>query len=113
MALLVAGVSYLTAPIDVRERLAIGAHEVPEVARSLREATGAREIVLLSTCNRTEVYCVEADGREDSHAAPPGQGGDAATVEIIWRELSRRLGDDVRPYGFVRREIRTGGRARA
>jgi glutamyl-tRNA reductase len=104
VALLVAGVSYLTAPIDVRERLAVGAHEVSEVARSLREATGAREVVLLSTCNRTEVYCVEAEGRDDSHAALSGEGESAATVAAIWRELSGRLGEDVRPYGFVRRE---------
>ena len=75
MALLVAGISYRSAPIDVRERLAVGRHEVPEVARTLREASGAREVVLLSTCNRTEVYWVEPDGRDDSHAALPASAG--------------------------------------
>ncbi len=104
MALIVAGVSYRSAPLAVRERLAIGKHEAAAVARSLMEAASAREIVLLSTCNRTEVYCVEADGP----TAPEGVTGqaslDESSVEAIWGELSNRLGDDVRQYGFVRRD---------
>src|SRR5256714_9566587 len=56
----VVGVNHRTAPLDVRERFAHGAHEVPgALARVM--AAGASGGVLLSTCNRTEFYLVSAD----------------------------------------------------
>ncbi len=104
MGLLVAGVSYRSAPVAVRERLAVGRREAAALATSLRDAMLAHEVVLLSTCNRTEVYFVEADpGTSTENVAAPV--ADAASgVEVVWRELSSRLGEDVRPYGFVRRD---------
>ena len=89
MALTLVGVSYATADIEVRERLAHAPHEVPATLAAIREATGAREGILLSTCNRTEIYLVE--GERDA------TGG-------AWTTLSRRLGRDASPHGYVRRE---------
>jgi glutamyl-tRNA reductase len=89
MALSLAGISYRTAPIEVRERLAVAPHELRETLRVLRERCGASEAVLLSTCNRTELYVVE--GAEDPMTA-------------VWAAFSERLGEDASRYGYVRRE---------
>ncbi len=56
MPLAVVGVSHHTAPVEVRERFAFPRSEAVRGLVSLREETGVEEAVLLSTCNRTEVY---------------------------------------------------------
>jgi glutamyl-tRNA reductase len=56
MPLAVVGVSHRTAPLEVRERLAFGRAEGPPALASLVERGVAAEGVLLSTCNRTELY---------------------------------------------------------
>jgi len=89
MALIVLGVSHRGAPLDVRERLAFRNAEVLPALARLRERASAREGVLLSTCNRTEVYLVE--GAEDA-------------VAEGWSLLSERFGADVSGYGYVRRD---------
>lgn len=53
---LVVGLSYRTAPVAVRERVAIPVRELPAAVASLRTRPGVREAVILSTCNRVEVY---------------------------------------------------------
>jgi glutamyl-tRNA reductase len=52
----VVGLSYKTAPLDVRERLAFDEAALPSVLASLRSIPAVHECVLLSTCNRTETY---------------------------------------------------------
>ena len=89
MALTLVGVSHRTADIGVRERLAHRPQEIPETLATVRGETGAREGVLLSTCNRTELYLVE---------------GERDAAEAAWAALSRRLGRDASPFGYVRRE---------
>jgi len=49
MALIVAGVNHLTAPIEIREKLAYRASETGEVLTAVRELSEARESVVLST----------------------------------------------------------------
>lgn len=56
MPLVVVGASHRATPIEVRERLAFGRAEVPSVLSGLVEDGVASEAVLLSTCNRTELY---------------------------------------------------------
>ena len=51
------GVSHRSAPLPVLERLSLGADRIPHVLDSLRSA-GCVEVVLLSTCSRTEIYAV-------------------------------------------------------
>jgi glutamyl-tRNA reductase len=89
VALTLVGVSHATADIEVRERLAHAPHEVPSTLATVRATTGAREGVLLSTCNRTEIYLVE---------------GERDATDAAWTALSTRLGRDASPYGYVRRE---------
>jgi glutamyl-tRNA reductase len=50
------GVNHKTAPIEVREKLYIRDEEIPELLRLLKETLS--ECVILSTCNRTEIYGV-------------------------------------------------------
>src|SRR5437763_2212535 len=56
--LLAIGVSHKTAPIEVRERLALPEGRAAEFLRDLRGAAEVHEAVAISTCNRTELYLV-------------------------------------------------------
>ncbi|HEX5192402.1 MAG TPA: glutamyl-tRNA reductase [Solirubrobacteraceae bacterium] len=59
--LLAIGVSHKTAPVEVRERLALSTARAPEFMRELRGAAEVHEAVAISTCNRTELYLVVGD----------------------------------------------------
>lgn len=52
------GASHHTAPIELREKLALGTDKLPALASRLRAVTGLREFAVLNTCNRVEVYGV-------------------------------------------------------
>jgi glutamyl-tRNA reductase len=54
------GVSHHTAPVDLLERLDFSSRDVGEAVRALADHAGAAEAVLLSTCNRSEVYVASA-----------------------------------------------------
>jgi glutamyl-tRNA reductase len=55
MSLLLIGVNHKTAPIELRERLAISRDDLPEATRTLAAVPGVSECILLSTCNRVEI----------------------------------------------------------
>jgi glutamyl-tRNA reductase len=55
MTLTVLGVNHKTAPIELRERIAIGRDELSEVTRALASVPGVAECMILSTCNRVEL----------------------------------------------------------
>ena len=61
MHIIVVGVDHTTAPIALREQLACSPCEIPQVLEAARRTV--QESVLLSTCNRLELYalCSEAD----------------------------------------------------
>ena len=65
MSLLALGLNHRTAPIGVRERVAFTPERLDPALRDLRDRGGVREAAILSTCNRTELYCglKEDDGR--------------------------------------------------
>src|SRR5947199_3290610 len=54
--LLAVGVSHKTAPVEIRERLALPDQKAAEFVRDLRGAADVQEVVAISTCNRTMVY---------------------------------------------------------
>lgn len=89
MAVIVVGINHRGASLEIRERIAYASSEVGNALSELRDASSAHETVLLSTCNRTELYFVE---------------GDADVVPAAWAALSARLGDDASGYGYVRRD---------
>lgn len=50
------GLNYKTAPVEVRERFSVGKNQLPDALHRLHALPSVDECVLLSTCNRTEVY---------------------------------------------------------
>ena len=58
MPLVVLGLSHHSSPVSVRERFAFPEARVPAVLQSLRDSGIADEAVILSTCNRVEIYAV-------------------------------------------------------
>ena len=69
MPLVVVGINHRTAPVEVRERVVFEPARIPGALQQLRELPEVRETVIVSTCNRTELYCV-TDG------AGPAELGD-------------------------------------
>jgi glutamyl-tRNA reductase len=67
--LLAIGVSHKTAPIEVRERLALPEARAAEFLRDLLGAGDVHEAVAISTCNRTELYLVVGDPVEAESTA--------------------------------------------
>ena len=65
MELLMLGLNHKTAPVDVRERFAIPKQAIRDGLANLNEYEGLSEAVILSTCNRSEMYAVVDDLRED------------------------------------------------
>ena len=59
--LLAIGVSHKTAPVEVRERLALTEARAEEFLRDLHGVADIQEVVAISTCNRTELYLVVDD----------------------------------------------------
>lgn len=57
MQLVACGINHSTAPIDIRESVAFNAEVLPAALTSLLQHPGVVEAVILSTCNRTELYC--------------------------------------------------------
>jgi glutamyl-tRNA reductase len=56
MAFNILGINHRTAPVSLREKVAFSEERLLAALRALREQVGVAEVVILSTCNRTEVY---------------------------------------------------------
>ena len=56
MSLIVVGLSHHTCPVSVREKFAFGQEEIAPSLAKMQQSGLADECVLLSTCNRVEVY---------------------------------------------------------
>jgi len=87
MNIFVTGLSYKTAPVEVREKLAVRPSLLPCLGCRLKINAGLDEVVLLSTCNRVEVY----------GTAPWIQG----RVHRIFQQLCP-ADTDVTPYIYVK-----------
>jgi glutamyl-tRNA reductase len=65
MPLFTIGISHHTAPIEIREKVAIARSEYSSRASQLCALPGIEEVVILGTCNRTEIYCLStAEGKQ-------------------------------------------------
>jgi glutamyl-tRNA reductase len=62
MPLVVIGINHRTAPVEIREKMVFAGEELPEALRELAGQPGVREALIVSTCNRTELYCFADDG---------------------------------------------------
>ena len=69
MPLLALGLNHQTAPLALRERVALDATQTRAALEDLRALPGVEDAALLSTCNRTEIYARLADGSSTDLAA--------------------------------------------
>jgi glutamyl-tRNA reductase len=60
MNVVVIGLSHHSSPVELRERFAFDGAKIPDALKSLRESGIAGEAVILSTCNRVEIYAATA-----------------------------------------------------
>ena len=58
MHTLVVGVNYRTAPLEIREKLSFIEGDLPQAMQALKNQKSILENVIVSTCNRTEIYAV-------------------------------------------------------
>jgi len=87
MSLLAFGINHKTAPVDIRERVAFAPGQLGGALRDLVAQPRVHEAAIVSTCNRTELYC----GIE-----PEGSG-----IIVDWfREYHKLEKRDIEPYIF-------------
>ncbi len=85
MHLLAFGINHRTAPLEVRERAVIAPEDLVDALRDVTGSGAANEAAILSTCNRTELYC-----------GVPGAESEAA---IHWfSQVHRPKLGDIEPY---------------
>ena len=71
------GINHHTAPLDIREQVAFDPARLTQALHDLLRGRSVREAAILSTCNRTELYCATeepaaaADWLAEYHALPP------------------------------------------
>ncbi len=69
MYLTVLGINHRTAPVEIRGQVAFPPEQIERALGELRTLDGVHEAAILSTCNRTELYCA----REDASPARTGR----------------------------------------
>ena len=84
MSFHVLGISHHSAPLEVREKLAFAPERQPEALAELVGQPGVAEAVLVSTCNRTEVYCRADD-------PTPARAWLCAAAERLGLDLDRHI----------------------
>ena len=88
MGLLLVGLSHHTAPLEVRERVVYEGEEAISALRRIKEETSVPQAMLLSTCNRTELYVL---------------GPDLPEERLVQSVFLPRFGDGGRPEWLYRR----------
>jgi glutamyl-tRNA reductase len=88
MALITIGLNHISAPLALRERAAFAPEATGAALAGLVAEPGVREAVILSTCNRTELYCTIDEGADAAPAAwlrRHHQLTDAGVDEFLYR----------------------------
>ncbi len=68
MPLFILGINHTTAPVEIRERVAFAPERLASALDEARKVPGIGEVAILSTCNRTELYCCQDPEMETSQA---------------------------------------------
>ena len=79
MTLALIGVNHKTAPIELRERIAISRDELAETTRALADLPGVSECMIVSTCNRVELLAVLN--------SPEGESSDTDLAGFLHRQF--------------------------
>lgn len=69
MSIITLGLNHKTAPVEIRERLAFSPESLAGAVKSLSSLKNIKEAAILSTCNRTELYCTIKDTGETDQGA--------------------------------------------
>jgi len=101
--ILLLGVNHTTAPVEVRERLAIPAARLADATRSLAHQPGVREALILSTCNRVELLTVYEDGAA-SEAASQAPGLPSPSALRFLQDYLNIGVADIQPHVYQYRE---------
>lgn len=88
MQLSVIGLNHQTAPVSIRERLAFPAEVLASAVCALAQSACAHEAMILSTCNRTEIYAV----------------GDAEKIIHWLADFHQIATEEIRPYLYLLNE---------
>ncbi|MEJ2184908.1 MAG: glutamyl-tRNA reductase [Gemmatimonadota bacterium] len=104
MSLAVVGLSHHTAPLDVREQLVFTPQQAERAMLELKSTGAAAEAVILSTCNRTELYFVEPVS-EDASAAERDAAASASrdAAEVLLAERAGTAPETLREYLYHHR----------
>jgi len=92
MTLTVLGVNHKTAPIELRERIAISRDELPQVTNALAAVPGVTECMIVSTCNRVELIAALDSAQTDLSAFLSTQFGlePAALASHLYQHRDRQ-----------------------
>jgi glutamyl-tRNA reductase len=93
MSVVVIGINHHSSPLQLLEKVAVSNDDMPKALHSLSVRDNIREVVVLSTCNRTEVYAVA----ERFH----GAYGD---IRDFFCEVSGLPADDIIPHLYSQHE---------
>ena len=94
MSLLALGINHKTAPVKIREQLSFAPDTVPAALKDLISQDAVNEAVILSTCNRTEIYCQLNCEVEDTT--------EATDALIQWLKDFHQLNDtDISDYLYL------------
>jgi len=94
MTLVAVGLNHTTAPVSVRERFAFPSERLSELLKSLLSLPGVKEAAILSTCNRTEVYC-HTQNQEQK-------------ILVDWLANTQHLAiEEIEPYLYIHTDAQT------
>ena len=85
MSINILGINHKSAPLDIREKLVFNKDAIPHALNDLKKIDGINEVVLLSTCNRTEIY---TESNVDNSKI------------IEWLNNNQNIVNDCKPYTY-------------
>jgi len=89
MTILTIGINHDTAPVEIREKVAFAPEKINDALKDLVSTPWVNEAVILSTCNRTEIYC----GLDE-------QNNERAIID--WLQNYHKLNDvDIAPFVYA------------
>jgi glutamyl-tRNA reductase len=88
MSIIAFGINHKTAPVEIREKVAFSPTQLPEALKDLVSHPHVDEAAIVSTCNRTELYC--------------GLVNENLTIITEWfQEYHKLNGTDISPYIYT------------
>lgn len=95
MTVSVLGISFHTAPVELRERASVRSADISAMLHRIRAGFPGAELVLVSTCNRTELYTAGIDTRAAKHQL----------VRIMLNADSHFPADDIEKHFYVMHDL--------